>query len=366
MRHVTAEGVAAPGLGTRLDAAVRGLNPGYFALVMGTGIVSIGLADHGWDVLSLILLVIDVICYGLLVVLVIVRGIRHRDALRADFQDPAKAFAFFTFVAASCVLGSRLAVAGEHGVAAGLLVVGFAAWLVLGYLIPWTALLGVDKGSVLSAANGTWFIWVVGSQAVAVLAATLQPMFVDWRQALAMLAVVSWAIGVFLYGVVGVVIIVRLLLYGMRPLEFTPPYWVSMGATAITVVAGARIVDMADAPMVDATRALIAGAAVLFWALGTWLIPPLVIAGYWRHVHHRVPLRYEPALWSIVFPLGMYGVGSSFLGATDRLPWVERIGIVEGWLALGVWAVVFVAMLVNLWRNVLRAPRPTEVTTRAR
>src|SRR5690606_39561717 len=56
------------------------------------------------------------------------------------------------------------------------------------YLIPWTALLGVDKGSVLSAANGTWFIWVVGSQAVAVLAATLQPMFVDWRQALAMLA----------------------------------------------------------------------------------------------------------------------------------------------------------------------------------
>src|SRR5690606_41351564 len=93
------------------------------------------------------------------------------------------------------------------------------------YLIPWTALLGVDKGSVLSAANGTWFIWVVGSQAVAVLAATLQPMFVDWRQALAMLAVVSWAIGVFLYGVVGVVIIVRLLLYGMRPLEFTPPYW---------------------------------------------------------------------------------------------------------------------------------------------
>lgn len=346
---------------------MRGLNPGYFALVMGTGIVSIGLADHGWDVLSLILLVIDALCYGVLVVLVIIRAIRHSDALRADFEDPAKAFAFFTFVAASCVLGSRLAVAGEHGVAAVLLVVGSAAWLVLGYLIPWTALLlRENRGSVLSSANGTWFIWVVGSQAIAVLAATLQPMYPDWRQGLAILAVVSWAIGVFLYGVVGVVIVVRLLFYGMRPAEFTPPYWVSMGATAITVVAGARIVDMANAPMVDATRALIAGTAVLFWALGTWLIPPLVIAGYWRHIRHKVPLRYEPALWSIVFPLGMYGVGSSFLGATDRLPWVERIGIVEGWFALAVWAVVFVAMLVNLWRTVLRAPRTDQVTTPAR
>lgn len=346
---------------------MRGLNPGYFALVMGTGIVSIGLADHGWDALSLILLVIDAICYAVLVVLVIIRAIRHADALRADFEDPAKAFAFFTFVAASCVLGSRLAVAGEHAVAAVLLVIGSIAWLVLGYLIPWTALLlRENRGSVLSAANGTWFIWVVGSQAIAVLAATLQPMFVDWRQALAMLAVVSWSIGVFLYGVVGVVIVVRLLFYGMRPADFTPPYWVSMGATAITVVAGARIVDMANAPMVDATRALIAGAAVLFWALGTWLIPPLVIAGYWRHIRHKVPLRYEPALWSIVFPLGMYGVGSSFLGATDKLPWVERIGIVEGYIALVVWAIVFVAMLVNLWRNVLRTPRPVEVTTQAR
>ncbi|MDQ2670511.1 MAG: tellurite resistance protein permease, partial [Gemmatimonadota bacterium] len=138
---MTAERVAATGLGGRLDAAVRGLNPGYFALVMGTGIVSIGLADHGWDVLSLILLAIDIVSYVLLVVLVVIRAIRHRDALRADFEDPAKAFAFFTFVAASCVLGSRLAVAGEHGVAAALLVLGSAAWLVLGYLIPWTALL---------------------------------------------------------------------------------------------------------------------------------------------------------------------------------------------------------------------------------
>ena len=81
---------------------------------------------------------------------------------------------------------------------------------------------------------------------------------------------------------------------------------------AITVVAGARIVQMADAPMVTATRGLIAGASVVFWVFGTWLIPPLVAAGVWRHVVHRIPLRYEAPLWSVIFPLGMYGVGGHY------------------------------------------------------
>jgi tellurite resistance protein TehA-like permease len=78
-----------------------------------------------------------------------------------------------------------------------------------------------------------------------------------------------------------------------------------MGATTITVVAGARIVEMAEAPMVDTTRGLIAGLSVVFWAFGTWLIPPLVAAGIWKHLVHRVPLRYEAPLWSVVFPVGM-------------------------------------------------------------
>jgi tellurite resistance protein TehA-like permease len=121
-----------------------------------------------------------------------------------------------------------------------------------------------------------------------------------------------------------------------------------MGATAITVVAGARIVEMAQAPMVDATRGLIAGTSVVFWAFGTWLIPPLVAAGIWRHAVHRIPLRYEAPLWSVVFPLGMYGVGGTRLGRADQLPIVDYIGTTEGWFALAVWVVTFLAMLHHL------------------
>jgi tellurite resistance protein TehA-like permease len=118
-----------------------------------------------------------------------------------------------------------------------------------------------------------------------------------------------------------------------------------MGAVAITVVAGARIVEMESAPMVDATRGLIAGLSVVFWAFATWLIPVLVAAGVWRHWVRKVPLRYEPTLWSMIFPLGMYAVAGIYLGRADRLPIVEWIGSSWLWVALGAWAIVFTAML---------------------
>jgi tellurite resistance protein TehA-like permease len=161
---------------------------------------------------------------------------------------------------------------------------------------------------------------------------------------------------VFLYAAAGVFVSARLMLYELRPQDLTPPYWVAMGASAITVLAGARIVEMADAPMVDATRGLIAGASVVFWAFATWLIPALVAAGIWRHWLHRVPLDYEATLWSIVFPLGMYAVAGIYLGRADNLPLVGAIGAVELWVAFAAWGVTAVAMLVHLLRTVVRPP----------
>jgi tellurite resistance protein TehA-like permease len=68
---------------------------------------------------------------------------------------------------------------------------------------------------------------------------------------------------------------------------------------------------------------------------------------------HRIPLSYTAPLWSVVFPLGMYGVGSHFLGQADDLPIVEAIGANESWLALAVWALTFAGMLYHLTRTVL-------------
>ncbi len=333
--------------------AVATLNPGYFALVMGTGIISIAMRDNGHRTVSLTMFAVAAVSWVVLIVLHAWRIAAYWQSLRADFTDPRRGFGFFTFVAATDVVGARAALEGYRTVAIALLVVGALTWFALGYVVPWTAVLNPSIRPALTGANGSWFIWVVASQSVAVLTAALEPTLHTSRRIAALVAVFSWAVGAFLYAAVAVLVIARLLLYPLRPQDFTPVYWVAMGATAITVLAGARIVQMADAPMVSATRGLIAGSSVMFWAFGTWLIPVLIAAAWWRHVTHRIPLVYDATLWSIIFPLGMYAVASYYLGHVDRLPIVGDLGVIMAWVALAAWIVVFVAMLWHLMTTLL-------------
>ena len=357
-------GAATGGLRDRMIEGVRTLNPGYFALVMATGIMSVGMANQNVPVLSGALLILAMACYVVLLTLTVIRLVSYRKAMLAHLRDPTIAFGYFTFVAGTDVVGTALAIRGYFGFAFALLIVGSVAWLFLGYVVPWSAVLGRGRnGPILAKANGTWFIWVVGSQSVAVLAAALEPQMHEIRRELAILAVLSWSVGVFLYAAAGIFVAARMMLFPLGPEDLNPPYFVAMGATAITVVAGARIVEMADAPMVAATRGLAAGISVVFWAFGTWLVPALVVAGIWRHMVHRIPLRYTAPLWSVVFPLGMYGVGSHYLGHADNLPIVKVIGDLEIWLAVAVWLVTFVGMLHHLMRTVLLPPRPVVPTT---
>jgi tellurite resistance protein TehA-like permease len=322
---------------------------------MATGIVSVVMSEHGLPGLSLALLWLAAACYAVLVVLYAWRLVSYRADVGADLRDPARAFGFVTIVAGTGVLGTRLAADGQGLAAFALLAAASGAWLLLVYLIPWLAVLH-GRGQVIAEVNGTWFIWAVATQSVAVLSATLEPTVQTGRAGLAFLAVFCWSVGIFLYGAAAVFVAVRILLHGLSPRDLTPPYWVAMGATAITVLAGARIVAMASAPAVDATRHLIAGFSVLFWEFGTWLFPPLIAAGIWRHIVHRVPLGYEAALWAIIFPLGMYSVASYSLDAEDHLPIARVIGGVEGWFALAAWVVTFAAMIYHLYGTLLQEP----------
>ena len=339
----------------RLENAVQGLTPGYFALVMGTGIVSIGLNLLDLHSASLALMWIAAGAYVLLLILNVWRFTKFPSAVIDDFRDPRRAFGFFTLIAGTNVLGVRLGIEGWYLATTALFLLAVLLWLGLGYVIPWSAVLGRSERPLIATANGTWFIWVVASQSVAASAATLEPVTDSWRRELAVVAVFAWSVGVFLYGAVGIFVAARMMLYPFQPSDLTPPYWVAMGACAITVLAGARIVEMDSAPMVDVTRGLVAGASVVFWAFATWLIPALIAAGWWRHGHHRLPLRYEATLWSIVFPLGMYGVAGIYLGQANSLPIVEGIG--RFWLlfvAFPVWALTLGAMLLNVYRTVAR------------
>ena len=118
-------------------------------------------------------------------------------------------------------------------------------------------------------------------------------------------------------------------------------------ATAISVLAGAQLLRAPAIPLVAAVRPVVAGLSVMLWAFGTWLIPLLIGFGVWRHLLRGVRLRYEPPLWSMVFPLGMYCVASHALGGALHVPWLTALGREGAWVAFAVWAAVFTAMIAS-------------------
>ncbi|MCF8604988.1 tellurite resistance/C4-dicarboxylate transporter family protein [Gordonia sp. HY442] len=337
-----------------LQRMVRGLNPASFAMVMATGIVSVAMDVQGWGVPSAILLWIGVLAYVVLVLAYLVRFVRYPGAVAVDLRIPTRTFGFFTFVAATGVLGDRLLIDGHVGVAEVALGITALSWLILGYVLPATAFGARGDEAPLRRADGSWFVWVVATQAVAVLASSLQPKLPGLDSELALLAVSCWAIGVFLYVAVAVFVAARLLLARPAAADVSGAYWVAMGATAISVVAGSHVETMTAVPLTEIVGSTVAAGTFLLWAFGTWLVPALLVAGYWRHVVHRVPLRYEVSLWTIIFPLGMYGVASRTLGTAHDLSIVNGIGHAEIWLACIAWAATFCAMVWTQGRLLLQ------------
>jgi tellurite resistance protein TehA-like permease len=135
---------------------------------MGSGIISVGLRLEGFDALSAALMWICAASFAVLGVLTTARLVRYRAEILDDFTDPRRGFGFFTLVAGANVLGVRLSMDGHLWWTGALLTLAVVLWVVLGYVVPWTAVLGRSTRPVVELANGTWFVWVVASQSIAV------------------------------------------------------------------------------------------------------------------------------------------------------------------------------------------------------
>lgn len=324
-------------------------------MVMATGILSVGTRDEGRLTTSRVLLVVGVLGFVALLVLNAWRLAAFPGALERDFTDPQRGFGFYTLVAAADVLAARLTDT-HRTVAIGLVVGAGACWLVRGYALPWTTRLTGREHPIVAAANGSWFMWSVGVQSVAVAATGLD--LTVPSEGWALLSVAAWTLGVFLYALDGVLVVVRLMTLPVTPVDLRPPYWIGMGAAAIAALAAARVAELPPGAFADAGRQIAGAVALLAWVVASWLIPALCGMGWWRHVTHRVPFEYHADLWSIVFPLGMYATATTALAHSDHLPWLGEVGSLALGIALAAWLVVAALGLRHVLLDIVRPQRP--------
>ncbi len=333
--------------------AVRTLSPAYFGLVMATGIVSIAALGFHLSVLAVSLFVLNGVAYAVLVVLTIVRGVRHTPAFIADVTDHRRGTGFFTIVAATCIIGAQLRlIAGNVPAATVFLVAGIVLWTAITYTVFAAFTIKSEKPLLQEGITGSWLLAVVATQSIAVLGALIarewpQP----YRLELNFCALAMWLWGGMLYTWLISLIFYRYLFFTFVASDLTPPSWITMGAMAISTLAGALLVqNTPDAPFLASLLPFLKGFTVMYWATGMWWIPMLITLGIWRYVIRRFPLRYDPLYWGAVFPLGMYTVATQQMLSALELPFLGFLPRVMFAAALVAWTVAFIGLLFDLRR----------------
>jgi tellurite resistance protein TehA-like permease len=331
-----------------LRAAVRDADPRSFAMVMATGIVSEALRLAGSPDLSAVLLWVAGAAFAVLVGASAWRVAGFGRDVRGELRRPDRLFSYFAFPAAASVLAARLAgpaPASRVGLVAALAVVTAVAWIALnGVVLAFLATWAGPRRAVTDV-NGSWQLWVVGTQAAAIAATSAYAAGVLPGRLAAWIAVVVWAAGAVLYPVITALVITRLGVAGLAPGDQVAPYWVTMGAASITVLGAAQALQVTEATALAGLRIGLTDLGLVFWSVATGLIPALAVLGAGRWRRGLVPRGFRREWWMIVFPAGMYATASMRIGAEAGLPLIRGIGTVAVWVAVAAWAVVFAGML---------------------
>jgi tellurite resistance protein TehA-like permease len=294
-----------------------GVTPAAGAAVMSTGILSTAAQSAGLSVLSWALLVLAVLAELVLGVVLVGGLLTDRQGRLAEARTPAA----LTGVAATAVIGGRVASLGGT----------IAAWLLLAVSgLLWLVVLPVVLRHWQIPTVGASFLVCVSTEGLAALAATLGA--VAGSRSAVVVASAAFLLGLVLYAFV-------LARFDWTQLRVgAGDQWVVAGALAITSLAGAQLVLAGD-------RLRLPGGLrepLRLLDLAIWVV---AVAGYavLLGCELRWPrLRYDVRRWATVFPMGMTAASSFAVAQADRLPPLTLFGHVLLWPALAAWGLTVV------------------------
>jgi tellurite resistance protein TehA-like permease len=336
-----------------LKEKVANLFPGYFSMVMATGALSIAMFLLRIPIVPQILLYFNVIAYITLWILTLTRLVKFTPRVMEDLTSHTLGPGFFTCIAGTCVLGSQLiVVTNSYAIAFFLWMFGIVLWIAIMYIFFTAVTIRGHKPTIAEGINGAWLIAAVATQSVSILGTLLSSHIEGGREIVLFFTLCMYLLGCMLYLNIITLIFYRFTFVKLEYAAMTPPYWINMGAVAITTLAGSTLIlHVQHWPLLIELTPFLKGFTLFFWITGTWWIPLLFSLMIWRHVYHRYPLTYDPQYWGMAFPLAMYTTGTFQLSKALDLPFLLIIPRIMVVLAAIAWLAVFVGFNQRQFRS---------------
>ncbi len=324
-----------------LDRFAR-LFPNAFTLTMASGIIAIDALTLGWAPIGWALFAVAVASWLALLAAGIQLLARDADRLGAALGHHETGPAYLTLVAATAIIGSGFT---AFGIAARLVLPLFAVSVLLWCVTQYGFLAGVTERRVKppleAGLSGQWLLLVVAAEGLAALGADI-----PGAPPALIFACYAWALlGALYYVLLSAMVLYRFAFVTMPPEDVSGPWWINAGAAAITVLAAAKLMVTGASIGPFALRDLLGPVVVAFWADATFWIPLLLLLFAWKHAVRRRTFHYSIALWSVVFPLGMYCAGTLALEAVYGLGFLHPLARAFFWIALLAWCAATVGAI---------------------
>lgn len=326
-------------------------SPIDFAMVMATGIIAIAALLEGYMWLAWSLFFIDVFLFIFLLIFLLQRCLFQWPTLIKDFKSYERGPGVFTFVIAMCMIGNEVILFNKWMMLGKIiLTIAVIFWLIINYGFFFYITTTNHKKSLKDGISGSWLLTVVSIQAIAVLIIYCSAS----SEAAMFIATCLFFTGCVFYLYLMSLIVYRISFFELHAKDLGAAYWINMGATAITTLAGSLLLlNGKEFHLIAALLPFIKGLTLLFWSAGTWWIPLLIMLGIWRHGIRKVkpPITasgYSPTYWAFVFPLGMYTASTFRLSETLDLTFLKVIPKYFIFFAIITWMAVMTGFISHL------------------
>jgi C4-dicarboxylate transporter/malic acid transport protein len=336
----------------------RSFSPGWFAAVMGTGVLA--LTAHSlsgrWPWLAPLVQALhwfNVALFGILALPWLTRWLRFHDAALATLKHPVQASFYPTFAIALLVLAAQwLAITGDARLALGFWWAGTGLVFVFSFAVLFHMFRGehVDLEHVTPAK----FIPAVGLVVVPVAGGPLLELQSGGARELALLAnLLGLGAGSMMYvGLLGLTLQRKLL---AKPAVgiLTPTAWIHLAPLGVIPVSLLNVLD--QLPFAVA-RAPFLFLSLLLWGFGVWW---LVMAGLLTWAARRAgQMPFALSWWGFTFPLGAFVAASLRLAPLTGIAGVDTVGVGCWGLLVVVWLVTLAHTLRGIASGAIFQPHP--------